>query len=162
MSFEKWRPFVSTSMCQNESRMRNMCCAIYGPLKYSIIALWWWFCTCCFGGAMWFHTSWLFLPMYLPTESLFYSYFLSGNTYGKPLPVKNIGQFQFCVHVLPLALIWRSAQCTSIENKYNFEILYSEYLLENNGIAGHHGHPADCQLALTNVVEVQTKVVTMD
>ena len=35
-------------------------------------------------------------------------------------------------------------------------------LLENNWITYHHGYPADCQLALTNVPEVQTKVVAMD
>ena len=38
----------------------------------------------------------------------------------------------------------------------------SQYVRQNNGTTDHHGHIADCQLALTNVVEVQTKVVTMD
>ena len=29
-------------------------------------------------------------------------------------------------------------------------MLYSQYLRENHGTTGHCGHPADCQLALTN------------
>ena len=41
-------------------------------------------------------------------------------------------------------------------------MLYSQYLRENHGTTGHHGHPAACQLALTNVIKVQTKVVTKD
>ena len=41
-------------------------------------------------------------------------------------------------------------------------MLPSQYLRESNGTTSHHGHPADCQLELTNVVEVQTKVVTND
>ena len=49
-----------------------------------------------------------------------------------------------------------------IEIKDDSEMLHSQYLRENNGTTCHHGHPADCQLALTNVVEVQTKVVTND
>ena len=76
-----------------------------------IIALWWWFCPCRVGGAVWNHTAWLFPLMPLPTESLFYSYFLSGNKYRKNITCKNIGQFQFCINLLPLALIWRSAPC---------------------------------------------------
>ena len=43
--------------------------------------------------------------------SLFYSYFLSGNKYRKNITCKNIGQFQFCINLLPLELIWRSASC---------------------------------------------------
>ena len=74
-----------------------------------IIALWWWFCPCRVGGAVWNHTAWLFPVMPLPTESLFYSYFLSRNKYRKNITCKNIGQFQFCINLLPLALIWRSA-----------------------------------------------------
>ena len=49
-----------------------------------------------------------------------------------------------------------------IEIKDDSEMLHSQYLRENNGTTCHHGHPADCQLALTNVVEVQAKVVTND
>ena len=49
--------------------------------------------------------------MPLPTESLFYSYFLSCNKYRKNITCKNIRQFQFCINLLPLALIWRSAPC---------------------------------------------------
>ena len=49
----------------------------------TIIALWWWFCPCRVGGAVWNHTAWLFPLMPLPTESLFYSYFLSCNKYRK-------------------------------------------------------------------------------
>ena len=40
-----------------------------------------------------------------------YSYFLSGNKYRKNITCKNIGQFQFCINLLPLELIWRSASC---------------------------------------------------
>ena len=76
-----------------------------------IIALWWWFCPCPVGGAVWNHTAWLFPLMPLPTLSLFYSYFLSGNKYRKNIPCKNIGQFQFCINLLPLELIRRSASC---------------------------------------------------
>ena len=49
--------------------------------------------------------------MPIPTLSLFYSYFLSGNKYRKNITCKNIGQFQFCINLLPLELIWRSASC---------------------------------------------------
>ena len=76
-----------------------------------IIALWWWFCLCRVRGAVWFHTAWLFPLMPLPTLSLFYSYFLSGNKYRKTITCKNTGQFQFCIYLLPLELIWRSASC---------------------------------------------------
>ena len=76
-----------------------------------IIALWWWFCPCRVGGAVWNHTAWLFPLMPLPTLSLFYSYFLSGNKCRKNTSSKNIGQFQFCINLLPLELIWRSASC---------------------------------------------------
>ena len=79
--------------------------------QITIIALWWWFCPCRVGGAMWNHTAWLFPLMPLPTLSLFYSYFLSGNKYRKNISCKNIGQFQFCINLLPLELIWRSASC---------------------------------------------------
>ena len=80
-------------------------------ILYIIIALWWWFCPCRVGGAVWNHTAWLFPLMPLPTLSLFYSYFLSVNKYGKNITCKNIGQFQFCINLLPLELIWRSASC---------------------------------------------------
>ena len=49
----------------------------------------------------------------------------------------------------------------SIEIKDDLEKLYSQYLRENSGTWGHHGHPADCQLALTNIIAMQT-VVAMD
>ena len=55
----------------------------------SIIALWWWFCPCRVGDAVWNHTAWLFPLMPLPTESLFYSYFLSDNKYRKNITSKN-------------------------------------------------------------------------
>ena len=80
-------------------------------VRSQIIALWWWFCPCRVGGAVWNHTAWLFPLMPLPTLSLFYSYFLSGNKYRKNITCKNIGQFQFCINLLPLELIWRSASC---------------------------------------------------
>ena len=38
-------------------------------------------------------------------------FFLSGNKYRKNITCKNIGQFQFCINLLPLELIWRSASC---------------------------------------------------
>ena len=60
-----------------------------------IIALWWWFCPCRVGGAVWNHTAWLFPLMPLPTLSLFYSYFLSGNKYRKTTLVKILGNFSF-------------------------------------------------------------------
>ena len=85
-------------------------CCQHG-LLFIIIALWWWFCPCRVGGAVWNHTAWLFPLMPLPTLSLFYSYFLSGNKYRKNITCKNIGQFQFCINLLPLELIWRSASC---------------------------------------------------
>ena len=78
---------------------------------WQIIALWWWFCPCRVGGAVWNHTAWLFPLMPLPTLSLFNSYFLSGNKYRKNITCKNIGQFQFCINLLPLEFIWRSASC---------------------------------------------------
>ena len=90
-------------------------CSIFIKLiisyRYQIIALWWWFCPCRVGGAVWNHTAWLFPLMPLPTLSLFYSYFLFGNKYRKNITCKNIGQFQFCINLLPLELIWRSASC---------------------------------------------------
>ena len=68
-------------------------------------------CPCRVGGAVWNHTAWLFPLMPLPTLSLFYSYFLSGNKYRKNITCENMGQFQFCINLLPLELIWRSASC---------------------------------------------------
>ena len=62
-------------------------------------------------GAVWNHTAWLFPLMPLTTESLFNSYFLSGNKNRKNITCKNIGQFQFCINLLPFALIWRSVPC---------------------------------------------------
>ena len=50
----------------------------------------------------------------------------------------------------------------ALKSKDDLEMLHSEYLWENNGTTCHYGHPADCQLELTNVVEVQMKVVTND
>ena len=93
------------------------------PSEYlqGIIALWWWFCPCRVGGAVWNHTAWLFPLMPLPTLSLFYSYFLSGNKYRKNITCKNIGQFQFCINLLPLELIWRSASCPRHWNQRWFE-----------------------------------------
>ena len=84
------------------------------------MALWWWFCPCRVGGAVWNHTAWLFPLMPLPTESLFYSYFLSRNKYRKNITCKNIWQFQLCINLLPLALIWRSAPCLKHWNQRRF------------------------------------------
>ena len=71
---------------------------------WCIIALWWWFCPCRVGGAVWNHTAWLFPLMPLPTLSLFYSYFLFGNEYRKTSLEKILGNFSF-------VSIWRSASC---------------------------------------------------
>ena len=68
-------------MYQVTSYPINLCKMSWSMLD--IIALWRWFCPCRVGGAVWNHTAWLFPLMPLPTESLFYSYFLSGNKYRK-------------------------------------------------------------------------------
>ena len=100
------------SICQRyQAALEDNLYAQTQTLMQFIIALWWWFCLCRVGGAVWFHTAWLFPLMPLPTLSLFYSYFLSGNEYRKTITFKNTGQFQFCIYLLPLELIWRSASC---------------------------------------------------
>ena len=40
--------------------------------------------------------------------------------------------------------------------------MFNQYLRQNNGTMDHDGPTAYYHVALTNVVEVQTKVVTMD
>ena len=127
-----------------------------------IIALWWWFCPCRVGGAVWNHTAWLFPLMPLPTLSLFYSNFLFGNEYRKTSLVKILGNFNFVSIYFHWNWFENLHHVQGIEIKDDSEMLHSQYLRENNGTTCHHGHPADCQLALTNVVEVQTKVVTND
>ena len=76
--------------------------------------------------------------------------------------VKIWGNFSF----VSIYYHWNSFEdlhhVQGIEIKDDSEMLHSQYLRENNGTTCHHGHPADCQLALRNVVEVQTKVVTND
>ena len=128
----------------------------------AIIALWWWFCPCRVGGAVWNHTAWLFPLMPLPTSSLFYSYFLSEINIEKTSLVKILGNFGF----VSIYYHWNWFEdlhpVQGIEIKDDSEMLHWQYLRENNGTTCHHGHPTDCQLALTNVVEVQTKVVTND
>ena len=135
---------------------------LYHPFMFEIIALWWWFCPCRVGGAVWNHTAWLFPLMPLPTLSLFYSYYLFGNEYRKTSLEKILGNFSF----VSIYNHWNWFQdlhhVQGIEIKDDSEMLHSQYLRENNGTTCHHGHPADCQMALTNVVEVQTKVVTND
>ena len=133
-----------------------------GPHVYTIIALWWWFCPCRVGGAVWNHTAWLFPLMPLPTLSLFYSYFLFGNEYRKTSLEKILGNFSFVSIYYHWNWFEDLHHVQGIEIKDESETLHSQYLRENNGTTCHHGHPADCQLALTNVVEVQTKVVTND
>ena len=130
--------------------------------RWHIIALWWWFCPCRVGGAVWNHTAWLFPLMPLPTLSLFYSYFLFGNEYRKTSLEKILGNFSFVSIYYHLNWFEDLHHVQGIEIKDDSEMLHSQYLRENNGTTCHHGHPADCQLALTNVVEVQTKVVTND
>ena len=128
----------------------------------NVIALWWWFCPCRVGGAVWNHTAWLFPLMPLPTLSLFYSYFLFGNEYRKTSLEKKLGNFSFVSIYYHWNWFEDLHHVQGIEIKDDSEMLHSQYLRENNGTTCHHGHPADCQLALTNVVEVQTKVVTTD
>ena len=95
------RPFISAIQVR---RAHGSGCAQHYSTLMAI-------CPCRVGGAVWNHTAWLFPLMPLPTLSLFYSYFLSGNKYRKNITCKNIGQFQFCINLLPLELIWRSASC---------------------------------------------------
>ena len=127
-----------------------------------IIALWWWFCPCRVGGAVWNHTAWLFPLMPLPTLSIFCSYFLFGNEYRKRSLEKILGNFSFVSIYYHWNWFEDLHHVQGIEIKDDSEMLHSQYLRENNGSTCHHGHPADCQLALTNVVEVQMKVVTND
>ena len=131
-------------------------------LVLAIIALWWWFCPCRVRGAVWNHTAWLFPLMPLPTLSLFYSNFLFGNEYRKTSLVKILGNFSFVSIYYHWNWFEDLHHVQGIEIKDDSEMLHSQYLRENNGTTCHHGHPADCQLALTNVVEVQRKVVTND
>ena len=83
----------------------------------NIIALWWWFCPCRVGGAVWNHTAWLLPLMPLPTESLSIHIFYLVINIEKTSLVKNIGQFKFCINLLPLALIWRSVPCLKHRNQ---------------------------------------------
>ena len=131
-------------------------------IKTYIIALWWWFCPCRVGGALWNHTAWLFPLMPLPKLSLFYSYFLFGIEYRKISLEKIMGNFNFVSIYYHWNWFEDLHHVQDIEIKDDSEMLHSQYLRENNGTTCHHGHPADCQLALTNVVEVQTKVATND
>ena len=132
---------------------------------WNFIALWWWFCPCRVGGAVWNHTAWLFPLMPLPKLSLFYSYFLSGNKYRKNITCKNIGQFQFCINLQPLELIWRSASCPRHWNQRWFGD--AAFTIPSGKQWDHMSPWPPSWLSagidqLTNVVEVQTKVVTND
>ena len=64
--------------------------------------------------------------------------------------VKILGNFSFIYHYHWLEDLHH---VSSIEIKHDLDTLYS-YLQEANGTTGHHGHPADCQLALRNVRSV--------
>ena len=101
---------------------------------------------------------WCLYPHYPFSDS----YFLFGNEYRKTSLEKILGNFSF----VSIYYHWNWFEdlhyVQGIEIKDDSEMLHSQYLRENNGTTCHHGHPADCQLALTNVVEVQTKVVTND
>ena len=101
---------LSESECRRSPLMISQHWFMYwlGVRHYSTLMV---ICPCRVGGAVWNHTAWLFPLMPLPTLSLFYSYFLSGNRYKKNITCTNIGQFQFCINLLPLELIWRSASC---------------------------------------------------
>ena len=93
----------------------------------------------------------------LPTFTLFYSYFLSGNKYRKTSLVKILGNFSF----VSIYYTWNWFEdlhhVQGTEIKDDSEMLHSQYLWENNGTTCHHGHPADCQLALTNVAKAKFK-----
>ena len=115
-----------------------------------IIALWKWFCPWLVGGAVWNHTAWLFPLMPLPTLSLFYSYFLSGNEYRKTSLEKILGNYSFVSIYYHWNWFGDLHHVQGIEIKDDSEMLHSQYLRENNGTTCRHGHPADCQLALTN------------
>ena len=82
-----------------------------GNVYIDFIALWWWFWPCRVGGAVWNHTAWLFPQMPSPTESFSIHIFYLVINVEKNITSKNIRQFQFCINLLPLALIWRSAPC---------------------------------------------------
>ena len=133
-----------------------------GNAMWCIIALWWWFCPCRVGGAVWNHTAWLFPLMPLPTLSLFIHIFYLVINIEKTSLVKILGNFSFVSIYYHWNWFEYLHHVQGIEIKDDSEMLNSQYLRKNNGTTCHHGHPADCQLALTNGVEVQTKVVTND
>ena len=140
----------------------NILCAAGLRELQVTIALWWCFCPCRVGGAVWNHTAWLFPLMPLPTLSFSIHIFYLVIDIEKTSLVKILGNFS----LVSIYYHWNWFEdlhhVQGIEIKDYSEMLHSQYLRENNGTTCHHGHPADCQLALTNVGEVQTKVVTND
>ena len=131
-------------------------------IGWIIIALWWWFCPCRVRGAVWNHTAWLFPLMPLPTESLFFSYFLSGNKYRKNITCENIGQFQFYINLLPLALIWRFVPCLKHWNQRWFGD--AAFTIPSGKQWDHMSpwSPSWLSAGIDECCEVQTKVVTND
>ena len=85
-------------------------CRVRGAVS-NLIALWWWFAHAVLGVPC--ETTrhgcslWCLYPHYPFSIHIFC---LVMNI-KKNITCKNIGQFQFCINLLPLELIWRSASC---------------------------------------------------
>ena len=129
---------------------------------YHFIALWWWFAHAVLGVPC--ETTrhgcslWCLYPHYPFSIHIFCLVI----NIKKTSLVKILGNFSFVSIYYHWNWFEDLHHVQGIEIKDDSEMLHSQYLRENNGTTCHHGHPADCQLALTNVVEVQTKVVTND
>ena len=127
-----------------------------------IIALWWWFAHAVLGVPC--ETTrhgcslWCLYPHYPFSIHIFCLVI----NIEKTSLVKILGNFSFVSIYYHWNWFEDLHHVLGIEIKDDSEMLHSQYLRENNGTTCHHGHPADCQLALRNVVEVQTKVVTND
>ena len=76
--------------------------------------------------------------MPLPTESLFYSYFLSGNKYKKTSLGKMLGNFSFVSIYYHQHWFEDLHHVWSIEIKDDLGMLHSQYLRENNWTTCHH------------------------
>ena len=128
----------------------------------AIIELSWWFYPCRVGGVLCGFTchGCSFWCLYQNPLSI-HIFFLAINT-KKNIISENIGQFRFCINLLPLALIWRSAPCLKHWNRIYFWRCFTHI---PSGKQWDHKSPWSpnwLSLALTNVVEVRTKVITMD
>ena len=134
-------------------------CMLHG---LDFIALWWWFAHAVLGVPC--ETTrhgcslWCLYPHYPFSIHIFCLVI----NIEKTSLVKILGNFSFVSIYYHWNWFEDLHHVQGIEIKDDSEMLHSQYLRENNGTTCHHGHPADCQLALRNVVEVQTKVVTND